>query len=162
MPYVEGNFCLPYEVNSINLGDIVVVKPSTIKSNGKLQVLPPLSLISDNCNRLLDSIFWVDGVKVKGKEDIKFYEGEIEVTSKINVLSPEFIPGYSLQKLLNNVTLKVHQNNYGVPILSIEDYPLVAVKNNQIIVNTKDYQILFKLLGYTVYYYISSEYSDEI
>ncbi|AWR97812.1 hypothetical protein DFR86_09820 [Acidianus sulfidivorans JP7] len=162
MPYVESNYCFPYEVKRINIGDIVVIKPATIKSNGKVIVIPPLSLISNNCNRPLDSTFWIDGVKIKGKEVVRLYDGDFEVNGKIDVLSPEFLPGYTLQKILDDVRLRIRIYNDGVPILSINDYPLVLVKNNEVIINTSDYPILFRLVGYSIYYYISSEYSEEI
>lgn len=162
MPYVKGSFCFPYEVKNINTNDIVVVKPASIKTRGKIVVIPPLSLVSENCNKPLDSIFWIDGVRIKGKENIHFLEGKIEVNSNIEVLSPEFLPGYTLQKILKGVRLKVAQNTDGVPILSADNYPLVLIKKGEVYINTTDYSTLFKLLGYSVYYYISSEYSDEI
>lgn len=162
MPYVKGNFCFPTEVKTIDINDIIVVKPASVKSRGKLIVLPPLSLISNSCNKPIDAVFWIDGVRVKGKEKINFYEGKIEVDAKVEVLSPEFIPGYTLQKLLEGKRIRVTENRIGVPILSIDDYPLVSVKRDEIYVNTTDYSALFKLVAYSIYYYISSEYSDEI
>lgn len=162
MPYVKGNFCFPNEVEEININDVIVVKPTSVKSKGKIINIPPLSLISENCSRRLDSIFWVDGVRVKGKERIYFHEGIDEVNAKIKVLSPEFLPGYTLQKLLEGKSLRIAKYAEGVAILAIDTNPLVLVEKDEVHINTTDYQILFKLLAYSVYYYISSEYSEEI
>ena len=166
MPYSQGKFCFPLEVKGVREGDIIVVKPVSVKSNGIQFVLPSLSLISESCSRKMDSIVWVDGVRVKGNEEVIFDGGRIKIKGKIKVESPEFLPGYSLKKLLDDKEILI--NNFeieGIPIVSIENYPLIYIKRvdgkPRIHVNSI-YNPLLELASLSLYYYISSEYSDEI
>lgn len=167
MPYSQGKFCFPLEVKEIRKGDIIVVKPTSVKSNGVQLVLPSLSLISESCSRKIDSLIWVDGVRIHGNEEIIFDGGKFKVQGKIKVESPEFLPGYTLKKLLDGKEILINSLEVdGIPIVSIENYPLIYIKRDtngclKIHVNSVNSPIL-ELASLSLYYYISSEYSEEI
>ncbi|AEE94292.1 hypothetical protein Ahos_1409 [Acidianus hospitalis W1] len=167
MPYSQGKFCFPLEVKEIRKGDIIVVKPTSVKSNGVQLVLPSLSLISESCNRKIDSLIWVDGVRIHGNEEIIFDGGKFKVQGKIKVESPEFLPGYILKKLLDDKEILINSLQVdGIPIVSIENFPLIYIKRDtnsclKIHVNSVNNPIL-ELASLSLYYYISSEYSEEI
>ncbi len=165
MPYSQGKFCFPLEVKEIKKGDIIVVKPVSVKSNGIQFVLPSLSLISESCNRKIDSIVWIDGVRIHGNEKVVFDGGKMKISGKIKVESPEFLPGYSLKKLLDDKGILINSPEVnGIVIVSIENYPLIYIKRIdglEVHVNSS-YSTILELASLSLYYYISSEYSEEI
>ncbi|BDC19931.1 hypothetical protein [Acidianus sp. HS-5] len=166
MPYSEGKFCFPLEVKEIRKGDIIVVKPVSVKSLGIQFVLPSLSLISESCNRQIDSLIWIDGVKIHGNEEVIFDGGKIKVKGKIKIESAEFLPGYSLKKLLDDKEILINSPEInGIPIVSIENYPLIYIKrtNGELKIHVNSiHSTILELASLSLYYYISSEYSDEI
>jgi len=163
MPFVTEDYgvCYPGEKNNLNKGDIIAVKPflTTAKYN---IVFPPLSILSTECKRKLFSTTWVDGVKINGKEQVTILDGNIEASGEIEVLSPEILTAYTAKKILGNTRLRIDNKNYGIIIISIEKKPLISVNKGKVIIHTNMRQEILLPLAYSIFYFISSEYSEEI
>ncbi|AWR95022.1 hypothetical protein [Acidianus brierleyi] len=163
MPFVTEDYgvCYPGEKINLKKGDIIAVKPFLTNTRYNL-VFPPLSILSTECNRKLFSTIWVDGVKINGKEQVIMLDGNIEVSGEIEVLSPEMLAAYTAKKILGNTKLRIDDKNHGIIIIGIENKPIISVNNRQVIIHTKMRQEILVPLAYSVFYFISSEYSEEI
>lgn len=162
MPYINAGerICRPNEVKEINIGDIVTVNDALIKIGGTLIEYPPLSLISEKCFKIIESPTWIDGYKIRGKENIVLHKPNTTVNGKIKVKDTETLPSYILEKLYqSDIEIRISDECYriGYPILSLEDLPLVTVNKGTVHVCSDDPKILIPLLllTYAVFYYIS-------
>ncbi|MEM0374286.1 MAG: hypothetical protein QXV69_03025 [Sulfolobaceae archaeon] len=157
--------CHPLEVREIRVGNIIVIEPIQVVINNKFMVFPPLSLISESCVNEIRYPVWVNGYRVKGDEEVRIIEGNEEIYGELYLHEPSLLTGYSLIKLLGE-KLKLRLNkeyNKGLKILSISNYPLVLIENSgkRVTVTSQDYEILFKLFAYSIFYYTRSS-SDEV
>jgi hypothetical protein len=162
MPFVTEDYgvCYPGEKIDLSKGDIIAVKPflANIKYN---LIFPPLSVLSTKCNRMLSSTIWVDGVRINGKEEVKLLDGNIDASGTIEVLSPEVVTAYTAKKILGNTKLRINEENHGIEIISIGGKPLISIKNKRVIIHTNMRQEILVPLAYSIFYFISSKYSEE-
>ncbi len=165
MPYADrgDKICKPGEYSNIKKGDIILIYPALLKIKGYLIEFPPLSIISDECENIIESPNWIEGYVVKGDEKIVFYEGEEEVYGSIEV-KENILTAYTLKSLLpDGIRLKVLRAKVvGNPILSIKDLTLVSLQRGRVVsVYTKDLTHYFKPFAYSIFYYITPSSSEE-
>ncbi|EZQ07102.1 MULTISPECIES: hypothetical protein [Acidianus] len=161
MPYVEGGICYPGE-KEVKIRDVIVVRPFSALVGDKFIAFPPLSVISNMCSRSLKGKYWVDGVRVKGNEEIIFHKGKIMVNAKIKILSPEFTPGYVLSKLISGKKISIEPANSKNVIVEANGFPLIYIEKSKIHVASIDEKAILQAAAYSLLYYISSEYSEEL
>lgn len=165
MPYVDkGDKICKVNVNTeVKKNDIIITYPALLKVSKNLLVYPPLSKISNECQDEIESPAWVDGYKVTGNEKIitinnntKYVKGEIEVNCN------KILTAYVLKKLLDKIELPISVSNViGYPIVSINNYPLISIHKDSVIVYTTLDIPIIKTFVYSVFYYIISS-SDEL
>ncbi len=162
MPYVDEQYgiCSPLE-KPVEVGDIVAVKPFTATVNGRNVVFPPLSIASTKCIRKVQFTVWIDGVRVR-KEDLEIREGNVEASGQIEVRSKEFLPGFTARKLLGETRLKLNPEKEGVDVVALDGLPVISVKGSKVILHTKERLDVLLPLAYSLLYFLSSEYSEDI
>ncbi len=169
MTYVDENsrICRPNEVKNIAKGDIIVTQPTTLNIDGRILTFPPLSLISEKCKHIIRTLTWIEGIRINEelvnkviylnpKEDIEFNE--------IEILEPQVVSAYTLRSLLGQKLRKAKViKTEGVPIINVNKIPIVSIRNGLVYIGIRlldDEDILFKLFGYSLLYYMSSNSSD--
>jgi len=172
MPLIDSGskICHPLRVRSIKLNDIITVRPIQVVVGNKYIVFPPLSLISDDCENEIRYPTWVEGYKVKGDEEIRIIDGNDDIEGEFILYDQSILTGYSLIKLISiegKINLKINTKYYpeekNTVILSVSNFPLVLIegKGDRVTVLTRDYEILFKLFAYSLFYYLRSSSSTE-
>ncbi|AOL15646.1 hypothetical protein BFU36_01630 [Sulfolobus sp. A20] len=169
MTYVDENsrICRPNEVKNIAKGDIIVTQPATLNIDGRILTFPPLSLISEKCKHIIRTLTWVEGIRIDDelinkviyldpKEDIEFND--------IEILEPQVASAYTLKSLLGQKLRKAKIiKAEGVPIINVNKIPIVGIRNGLVYIGIRllgDEDILFRLFGYSLLYYMSSSSSD--
>ncbi|ABP95899.1 MULTISPECIES: hypothetical protein [Metallosphaera] len=152
MPYIlEGKICRPHEVNLLRTGDLIVVKPVTVFVRGRSQVFSPLSVISDECTHTITTPIWVDAVRVG--DNVRMVEPVVEVEGELEILSHEFLPGFTARELLGKSRFKV-ASSPGVPIVTVRGYPLISSSGKEIYLS--DDRTLLLALAHSLTYFLSS------
>ncbi|EWG07081.1 MAG: hypothetical protein ASUL_06158 [Candidatus Aramenus sulfurataquae] len=163
MPYIDEHygFCKPQE-KGIEVGDVIAVKPFLATVNGRSVVFPPLTIASIGCERKAQFTLWVDGVRVKGTENIEVRLGDIEVSGWLEVKSKEFLPAFTARKLLGEARLKVDGKGEGTEVVTLGGLPLLSVKDGKVVVHTRERLDVLIPLAYSLFYFLSSGYSEDI
>ncbi|BCS94264.1 hypothetical protein L3N51_01092 [Metallosphaera sp. J1] len=153
MPYIlEGRICRPHEVNLLGPGDLVTVKPFTAFVRGKAQTFPPLSVVSHECPHMITSPTWVDGVRVGG--NVVVMEPSSEIEGELEVLSHEFLPGFTARELLGRSKFRVASSLPGVPIVTVQGQPLISSRGKEVFLS--DDRTLLLALAHSLTYFLSS------
>ncbi|BDB97828.1 hypothetical protein [Saccharolobus caldissimus] len=169
MTYVDkgSKICRPTEVKNIEIGDIIVVYPVSLNINGNIITFPPLSLISEKCGNEIQSISWIEGIRISEDifKNVNFSEGNEYVEGELNILEPSILTAFTLKQLLGKKVSARAKKTTGVPLLSLDKIPIISLENGKVNVGIyfMDYRdIYIKLFSYSIFYYILSRSSEEV
>ncbi|ACP55198.1 hypothetical protein [Saccharolobus islandicus] len=163
MPYVDvdSKICRPNEVKEIKEGDIILVYPATLNVNGKIVTFPPLSLISEECTNEIKNLSWVEGIIVNQEifHNVTFLKCENYIEGEIEILEPTLLTAFTFKHMIGGkIKGYTSQLIKGIPLLKVNNQPIISIDKGKVSVGLcflDKRDILVRLLGYSIFYYIN-------
>lgn len=79
----------------------------------------------------------------------------MEILGELEVLSQEFLPGFTAKEAIGKTKFKVSSSLPGVPIITVGGKPLISIANGEILLT--DRRTLLLILAQALNYYLSSQ-----